>query len=210
MTRRRRIPVLTLRLVVMVAVVAAGGCGVRSDDRPRDLSASGIPYGLLEDAPTTTTSAATPSVPRADVFVYFVKDDRMIRKVRQVNAPPTVAKALTALLFGVQEDELADGVRSAIDPTAAIQARALDPATYQVDLSAEFAKGSTSEQVLALAQIVYTATNIPDVTGVRFTLDGVPIEVPTGSGSLTSDPVNREAFAVFAPFEVPTDLGGPS
>lgn len=196
--------------LVLSLLLVAGGCGVRSDSTARDLSATRIPYGLLDDAPTTTTSAPTPSVPRADVLVYFIKDDRMISRVRQVNAPPTVAKALTALLFGVQEDEIAEGVRSAIDPTAAVQARALDPATYQVDLSTEFAKGSTSEQVLALAQIVYTATKIPGVTGVRFTLDGVPIEVPTGSGSLTSDPVGPEAFADFTPFEVPPELGGPS
>lgn len=197
-------------LGLVLVLVATAGCGVQSDATARDLSVSRVPYGLLEAAPTTTTSAPTPSVPRADVLVYFIKDDRMISKLRQVNAPATVAKALTALVFGVQEDELADGVRSAIDPTAAIQARSLDPATVQVDLSSEFATGSSSEQVLALAQVVYTATALPGVTGVRFTLDGVPIEVPTGSGSLTSDAVGREAFADFAPFEVPTDLGGPS
>ena len=196
------------RLVALLLVLAAtAGCGVRSDSTARDLSASRIPYGLLEDAPTTTsTSAPTPSVARTDVLVYFIKDDRLFKVVRQVNAPATVAKALTALLFGVQEDEVAAEVRSAIDPTASIQARALDPATYQVDLSAEFSKGPTSEQVLALAQIVYTATALPGVTGVRFTLDGVPIEVPTGSGSLTSEPVGQDAFAEFA--ELPPEFGG--
>lgn len=202
---------MTRLLALVLALLATAGCGVRSDPTARDLSASRVPYGLLEDAPTTTTSAPTPSVPRADVRVYFIQDDRMIWKIRQVNAPATVAKALTALLFGVQEDEIAEGVRSAIDPTAAIQARALDPATYQVDLSSEFATGSSAEQVLALAQVVYTATALDGVTAVRFTLDGVPIEVPTGSGSLTAEPVGREAFAEFAPFEeVPPDLGGPT
>ena len=197
-------------LLAVVLLATSAACGVRSDDTARDLSASRVPYGLLEDAPTTTTSAPTPAVPRAEVLVYFIKDDRMIGKGRQVNAPPTVAKALTALLFGVQEDEIAEGVRSAISATAAIQARALDAATYQVDLSTEFATGSSSEQVLALAQIVYTATQLPGVTGVRFTLNGVPIEVPTGSGSLTSDPVGREAFADFAEFDVRPELGGPA
>lgn len=195
--------------VVVCILFGTAGCGVRSDESARDLSVGRVPYGLLEDAPTTTTSAPTPAVPRASVAVFFIKDDRMIKRVREVNNPPTVAKALTSLLFGVQEGEIAEGVRSAIDPTASIQARALDAATYQVDLSAEFAKGTSSEQVLALAQIVYTATEFEGVTAVRFTLDGVPIEVPTGSGSITSEPVGVDAFVAFAPFEGP-DLGGPA
>ena len=195
--------------LLLVVALATTGCGVQSDRTARDLSANRVPYGLLEDAPsTTTTISPTPSVPRADVLVYFIKDDRLIFRVRQVNAPATVAKALTSLLFGVQEEDVASGVRSAIDPTASIQARAVDPATYQVDLSAEFSKGPSSEQVLALAQVVFTATALPGVTAVRFTLDGVPIEVPTGSGSLTSGPVGRDAFAEFEP--LPPGLGGPA
>ncbi|HUP87660.1 MAG TPA: GerMN domain-containing protein [Acidimicrobiales bacterium] len=197
-----------LGLVVALGAVFVAACGVQGDPAPRDISAGRIPYDLLEDAPTTTTSAPTPSVPREPVLVYFVKNDRMIAKVRQVNAPASVPKALTALLFGVQEDEVGEGVRSAIDATAAVQARAVDPpGTYLVDLSPEFAKGPPAEQVLALAQIVYTATQLPNVTAVRFTLDGVPIEVPTLESGTTPDPVGRDAFAAFA--ELP-DLGNPT
>jgi spore germination protein GerM len=199
---------VALLLALAMLLLTTAGCGVRSDVSARDLSPKSVPYGLLDDAPAPTTIPATPSVPRADVFVYFIKDDRMIAKVRQVNAPATVAKALTSLLFGVLENEKAEGLRSAVDPTASVQARALDAATFQVDLSAEFATGSSSEQVLALGQIVCTATAIAGVSAVRFTLDGVPIEVPTGEGSLTADPVGREAFADCTPFE--PDLGGPT
>ncbi len=181
----------------------AGACGVRSEPEPRTLSADRIPYGLLEEAPATTARPSAPSVPSAAVNVYFVRGGRMAVAVRQVNAPASVAKALTALLFGPLEDEATTGVRSAIDPTAAVQARAMDPATYLVDLSPEFAQGLASQQVLGLAQIVYTATDIPGVTGVRFTLDGVPIQVPTAAGS-SGDPVGREAFAELAP--LPPDI----
>lgn len=126
--------------------------------------------------------------------------------VRQVNAPSSVPKGLTALLFGPEETEATSGVRSAISPTAAIQARAIDPATYLVDLSTEFAQGSVSEQVFGLAQVVWTATDIPGVTGVRFTLNGLPIQVPTPIGS-TGEPVGREAFAELGP--VPPSINLP-
>lgn len=194
-----------LRLVLLVVLaIVVGGCGVQADPAPRSLSADDVPYGLLEEAPPTTVTPTAPAVPTAPVFVYFVKGERMFPVVRQVNADPSVAKALTALLFGPQEDEAAEGVRSAISPTAAIQARAIDPATYLVDLSTEFAQGSVSEQVLGLAQVVWTATAIPGVTGVQFTLNGAPIQVPTPSGS-TGDPVGREAFAEVAPVPASID-----
>lgn len=201
---RRRSPV-GLVVLVLVAVLV-GGCGVRTESVPRNLSTGDVPYGLLEEAPPTTVTPSAPSVATAPVNVYFVRGERMYPVVRQVNAPASVAKALTALLFGPQEDEATAGVRSAIGPTAAIQARTVDPATYLVDLSSEFAQGSVSEQVIGLAQVVWTATDIPGVTGVRFTLDGLPIQVPTPTGS-TGGPVGREAFAELGP--VPPGIGLP-
>ena len=199
-----------LLAVTLLALVTFAGsaCGVRSDDDPRSLAADQVPYGLMAEAPATTTSTPTRSVPKEAASVFFVdSSDHLRRVVRDVNRPPTVAKVLTSLVFGVQEDEAAAGLRSAIDPTASIQARALDGATYVIDLSPEFAQGSTSEQLLRIAQIVYTATEIPGVTGVRFTLNGTPIQAPTPTGS-TSDPVGREAYQLFAP--LPTSIAGPS
>jgi spore germination protein GerM len=195
--------------VVLAAVLVAGtgACGVRSDPSPRTLAARDVPYGLLEAAPPTTAQPQPPSVPSAPVNVYLVSGDRVSPAVRQVNAPASVAKALTALLFGPLEDEAAAGVRSAISPTAGIQARSIDASTYLVDLSAEFAQGSVSEQILGLAQVVWTATDIPGVTGVRFTLNGAPIQVPTPTGS-TGDPVGRDAFAELAP--LPPGISPPS
>lgn len=174
---------------------------MRRDEAPRALAADEVPFGLLEAAASTTTSTAppTPSTPKAPAFVFFVRGGRMFPVIRQVNAPATVAKSLTALVFGTLDEEAAQGIRSSINPAAGIQARSIDTATYLVDLSAEFVQGSTSEQVLGLAQIVFTATDIPGVSGVKFTLNGAPIEVPTASGSLTSGAIGREAFAEFAP-----------
>ena len=185
-------------LLVLLLALTTAACGVQSDGAPRALPADDVPYALLEEAPPTTVTPTVPAVPTAPVNVYFVRGDRMYPVVRQVNAPPSVAKGLTALLFGPEEAEATSGVRSAISPTAAIQARAIDPATYLVDLSAEFAQGSVSEQVFGLAQVVWTATDIPGVTGVRFTLNGQPIQVPTPTGS-TGEPVGREAFAELGP-----------
>ena len=201
----RRLAALALLTLVVFAGTA---CGVRADDKPQALAAREVPYGLMTQTPAPTTSVPTPSVPKETAIVYFVgPSDHLVEVSRDVNRPPTVAKALTSLIFGVQQDEAAQGYRSAIDPTASIQARAESPSTYVVDLSPEFAQGTTSEQLLRIAQIVYTATRIPGVTGVRFTLNGSPIQAPTPTGS-TSDPVGREAYQQFEP--LPKDIGVPT
>ncbi|HEX2849142.1 MAG TPA: GerMN domain-containing protein, partial [Acidimicrobiales bacterium] len=62
------------------------------------------------------------------------------------------------------------------------------------------------EQVLALAQIVFTLSEIPDVARVQFTLAGSPIEVPTPAGS-TTGPVTRDAFPTIAPAPQPPNPG---
>lgn len=193
---RRRYTAAALAIAVVVVVAA---CGVRADNEPRAVASADVPYGLLEAAPSTSTPARPPRAPSAAVLVYFVRLGRVQATVRNVAAPVTVQKALVELLLGPAEAEAAEGVRSAINPAAGLQAKRLDAATFVIDLSAEFAQGPTSEQVLGLAQIVFTATEVPGVTGVRFTLDGAPVEVPTPSGTLTAGPLGREAFADLGP-----------
>jgi spore germination protein GerM len=58
-----------------------------------------------------------------------------------------------------------------------------------------------TEQLIALAEIVYTATARPGVGQVSFTLEGEPIEIPRGDGSLTSDAVTRGDYRELAPFD---------
>jgi spore germination protein GerM len=143
------------------------------------------------------------------VLVYFVAGNRLQPVVRDLTEPATVAKAIIALLAGPDEGEAVSGIRSAISPAASILPSRHDPATVIVDLSVDFVQGTTtSEQVLGLAQIVFTATEIQGVTGVRFTLEGASIEVPTPSGAVTAQPVGRDAFDDLKP--LPPDARQPN
>ncbi|MBW3555838.1 MAG: GerMN domain-containing protein [Actinobacteria bacterium] len=173
-------------------------CGVQGEERPETLSASEVPYGLLEEAPSTTTSTTLVDARKVGLVIFLVVGGRLHPAPRSVTTPLTVAKALSALLAGPEEDEAVAGLRSAINPAASLVPSRVDPSTWVVDVSTEFVQGPTSEQVLGLAQIVFTLTEIPGVTGVRFTLEGAPIEVPTPSGT-TSAPLGRDAFVDLAP-----------
>lgn len=206
--RARRGGVRTEVLAAVALLTAAvAACGVQADRNPQNLSAEDVPYALLEAATSTSTSTTVPGAPKAAVSIFLVAGDRLHPVARQVTEPPTVAKALSVLLAGPEEDEVVAGLRSAINPAASLVPSRLDPATLSVDLSTEFVQGPTSEQVLGLAQIVFTVTEITGVTGVRFSLEGAPIQVPTPSGT-TSSPLGREAFSDLAP--VPPDPAAPS
>ena len=202
--RRRPSPLL---VALVVAALGVAGCGVQGDRGPRTLSAKDVPYALLEAAPSTTTSTTVVGVPKVGLAIFLVVGSRLQPVVRQVTGPPTVAKALSVLLAGPEEDEVVAGLRSAINPAASLVPSRPDPATVSVDLSTEFVQGPTSDQVLGLAQIVFTVTEIAGVTGVRFSLEGAPIEVPTPAGT-TSGPLGRDAFSDLAP--LPPDPGAPS
>ena len=74
----------------------------------------------------------------------------------------------------------------------------------KVDLTSEFELGASSRSLqLRLAQVVYTVTQFPTVTAVRFSIDGTPVNVFSGSGIVLSHPVRRSAYRSLAPVVSP-------
>jgi germination protein M len=64
-----------------------------------------------------------------------------------------------------------------------------------VNLSKEFESGGGSESMQArLAQVTYTLTQFPTVTGVRFQLDGAAVTAFGGEGIVLDQPVGRDDF----------------
>lgn len=75
-----------------------------------------------------------------------------------------------------------------------------------MDLDPAFAEIRAAEQPIAIAQVVFTLTRRPEVERVAFTLEGDPLEVPRGDGSLTSDPLTQGDFPELArPTSAPRD-----
>lgn len=194
---------MTRRVIATVVALAGlglmGGCGVSVDRQPRTIAADKVPYQLLEQAPTTTSSTTPLAVPSIDVPVYYVLNGRLVEVPRQVTQSPSVTKAVIALLLGPGPDEEAAGLRTAITPTITIEVGTLEQGVVTMDLSSDFSKLPRDEQQLALAQLVWTATGIGGVTGALFTLDGKNIEVVLPDATLATGPVGREAFAALGP-----------
>ena len=59
-----------------------------------------------------------------------------------------------------------------------------------------------TDETLAIAQVVFTATASPGVKGVVFEIAGKPIPVPEGNGTQASGPVSRSTYLPQAPLPV--------
>ena len=185
--------------LVVLGALAAAGCGIPSDGHPRTLSASGVPFNLL--APTTTSvpeqSTDQPDLKTADIYVLG-QSGRLVPVGRKLAPPVTLSSVLGQLFEGPSVGELAAGFQSFISTQARLLDAEIVVGVANIDVSKEFTEVSGNEQILALAQIVYTATAVPGVQSVSFSLAGDPKEVPTQDGTLTTKPLTRTDYARLA------------
>jgi spore germination protein GerM len=159
------------------------------------IASSTVPYDLLASQP------AVPSPPQAGprVSIYLVDGDHLVARSRQIIGLNVPAEALRSLLLGPMPVESVHGLVSDIPAQTRLYSLDLQGTVATVDLSATFGAAGGSQQVLAIAQIVYTVTESKYISAVRFSLAGRPIEVPNGSGSLALGARTRADFQAQAP-----------
>lgn len=194
MRRRRRLWGLTAALV---ALVAAAGCSVPVDSGPKTLRAASIPEDLR--SPSSTTSTSLPSGESEEVTVYYILGERLAPVKRRVSPPVTVEKVLRKLFAGPNPAEAVAGLRSQINPDTDILGAPIEARIATVNVSKNFAFGLPTDQIMAVAQVVFTAVDIEGVAGVLFALNGQRLEVPQGDGSSTSAPLSRAAYPLVTP-----------
>lgn len=194
MSRRPRIATL---VAGVVALVGAAGCSVPVDSGPKTLRAASIPETLR--SPSSTTSTSVPSGESEEVTVYYIQGDRLAPVKRRVSPPVTVEKVLQKLFAGPTTAEAVGGMRSAISPDTDILGAPIEARIATVNVSKNFAFGLPTDQIMAVAQVVFTAVEIPGVTGVLFAENGRRQEVPQGDGSSTSAPLGRASYPQVTP-----------
>jgi spore germination protein GerM len=185
--------------LVLAGVALAAGCGVQGDGAPRALSPDVVPEDLL--APST--SVAQPAQPEtgAVATVYLVDNHEKLRPVlRKLPSPVLITKALDSLLQGATDQEADQGLRSEVPTGTRVNGiDRLDRDVIAIDLTEEFADTTADGELLAQAQIVYTVSELPNVRGVLFLVDGRPREGADDDAKLTSSPLTIEDFEDFAP-----------
>jgi spore germination protein GerM len=186
-------------LAALAVVLLAAGCGVQGDGAPRSLAPDAVPDELL--APKTSTAPADQPDGGRQATVYLVDNRDILRPVqRTLPSPVLVTGVLDSLLEGATDEEADEGLRSEVPTGTTVNGiDRLDRDVIAVDLSEEFAETTADGELLAQAQIVYTVSQLPNVGGVLFLVDGRPREGADDEAKLTSSPLTTEDFADFAP-----------
>ncbi len=231
MTRPLSVPTRSGFMLVLAAATALFGasCGVPGDSRDRPLTPSEIAFKPQPEPTTTTTSTTTTTttppattidppvtstaLPPTTVFIAFPLDvfwidGSAIRPIRRTDVEATLASAVEALRAGPLFSDTADGLRSAIPSADMIDSATVQSGTATINLAPSFLTLPGTEQTLAIAQIIYTVTNLPGVGLVEFRLDDRPLSVPTGAGQPTRGALSRDDYVSLLASETP--LSSPS
>jgi spore germination protein GerM len=200
MTERRRWIAVTLALAAL-----AVGCGLSPDNEPHAIAPGNLPPGLLDPNPgTSTTLTGSPATTAVPVFFLVrVGDETRLTEVeREVADASSAAARVGALLTQPTADETDAGITTAIPADLILLDEPIldeDERTLTVNLSDELNRLEGAELTRAVAQIVYTATELDDVAQVRFLVEGEEIPVPDDEGVETTGPVGQADYRSLDP-----------
>ncbi len=203
MTSRRS---LSAALSILI-VAGASGCGIASDDGPRDIPAADqVELGLGSDR----NAGAAIGTAR----VYFLSPEvvgqaALLESVaRDVAETPTAL--LQALLAGPNQTEQSNQFRTALPVGTELLDARRQGFVLRVDISAAVLELSGQVLITAIAQIVFTASEIEGVRGVTIMVAGADQQWPAGSGELTSAPLTVYDYPGLAPSSQPEYPAFPS
>ena len=205
----KRLPIMMIGGICLLAA----GCGAPSS-------------GALGPAPTATAKPSSPAVspgtgsanaapspsgqqPTATptqgparqigVQTWFSRNGKLFVTQRTVPATTGVGRAaLDRMLTGPSAAEYAAGVRSRIPAGTTVRGVRISAGIATVDLSSSFeSAASPSAMPLRIAQVVYTLTQFPTVTGVRFAINGQGVTVV--GGVPVQSPQTRAMYSGYLP-----------
>ena len=194
------VPVRTLAGLLTALGILLTACGVPEDPTPRVLEASALPPELVK--PSTTTTSTEPLAPRQTVYLYFADGEALGDPVeRELATPAGAVAALEALIAGPTETEAGDGLTSALPTETVILSSDLTNGVLRVDLAEGALEQIEGElQRLAIAQLVYTATDLSGVDWLWVQIEGEPRALPTDEGDVEA-PVGRVHYESLGPIE---------
>lgn len=182
-----------LAALAALSALSATACGIPIDSEPRVLEASAIPPEFLEP---TTTQLETPSAVSQTFRVYFVNEEGMlVARERELSRPVAPEELLLALFAGPTDEETEAGLNSALPAETEI----LDADRSRDGVLVLNLAEGTLEQIegelqrSAIAQLVFTGTEIEGVDWLWVQIENEPRALPTDEGDLET-PVGRQHY----------------
>jgi germination protein M len=183
----RRHPIVLLLLGALLLALTPA-CG--SDDEPASTTTSGA------DRTTTTTEEPVLSVVRS----YFLRDEKVGPVAREAVGEAVGRGALEGLLQGPTDAEQELGFSTMVPAGTELLGLSIVDEVATVDLTEEFATGGGSLSMTGrVAQVVYTLTQFPTVSGVLFEIEGEPVTSLGGEGVEIGEPQTRADWEALTP-----------
>jgi hypothetical protein len=183
-----------------LALLGLAGCGVPTSGDPTVIPAAEIPYGLAdpqESAPSDSTLQADV----APTAIYLQgPDEVLVPRGRDVPPGPLIDRLealLRELATGPTAKERADQLGTALPPEVLLDLSDVSGGTATIDIAGPVEAPSGSDTRIAVAQIVLTATSVPQVHAVRLMREGELIDAPLPDGELTSAPLTADDYASY-------------
>lgn len=182
------------RLVAaLLGAALLAGCSVSTHEHARVADDGAVPFALLDREAPPIVPTTEPGSQSEGVALCFLSEGRLVVDQRELQAP-VVPEDVVAALASPPADQMPPARTALTDPLA-VRDIGVVAGIARVDLGRSISELGGEEQLLAVAQIVCTLTARPGVGQVAFTLEGTPIEVPRGDGSLVAQPVSRDDYA---------------
>jgi hypothetical protein len=168
-------------LVVAAAIALLSACGIRPDASPRD-----VPDG--ERSLINIAGASGSAASGADrIYLVAPGEDRRLRSVTRDAASPE--DLIRILLLGPNDDEIASGFSTVIPNTAELRSARTQGQLLIVDLNDAITELTSQSLMQAIAQIVYTATELDGIEAVKLKVDDQELSWPTPNGDTTTAPL---------------------
>ncbi len=185
-------------------MVTTAACGIPTTGGPTAISKKDVPFHLLGPASPTTAGSTVPQAVAVPELIFLVAPTQTLAPVtRGVPASTTVAGTLTevlqALLEGPKGTESASGLQTFLTPAQTQVSAKVTAGIATINFATNPIQVVGANQTLAIAQLVYTATEVSGVNGVIFQIGGQTEEVPTASGATVPGPVDRTSYLPQAP-----------
>jgi Sporulation and spore germination len=191
--RRVLVAALTLSLLLLIYVP---GCGIGTQAEPKRLSTSQVPFSLL--APVHSAGHAGQPATVA-VILYLLRRGHLVAVARELPAPASFDARLRALVAGPTTEEAGRDLSSVVSAPGLSFTGSLLASLAVINLPEVFLQLAADDQIDALAQLVYTATAIPDINWVSFRVNAQHVTVPRPDSSTTAAPVTRADYQALAP-----------
>lgn len=182
------------------ALLLAGGlactaCGISNDSLPRDIPEAERSPFIGAAAPATGTSAGTDRI-------FLIAPELPNEPMRLRAAPRDVGSSallrLTSLFGALSTSESSARLRTAIPETLRLRGATLQTnGTLLVDVTDPILSLTSTALIDAVAQIVFTASEVRNVQRVQLLIDGVDHQWPGGDGSLRATPLTVYDFPGF-------------